>query len=50
VSSIDTKLVRADLNTWAKLRSAAYQRNVHIKTVLSDIMNGRIDPTKIEII
>lgn len=44
------KIIRASESTWSKLRSIAYQRQTYIKNVLDDIMEGRIDPTKIKIV
>jgi len=43
------KTIRISLGTWQKLRAAAYQQNSHIKTMLEDIMAGRIDPVSIKI-
>lgn len=38
------KHIRTSLQTWEKLRAAAYERQSHIKTVFEDIMSGKIDP------
>jgi len=42
------KLIRASNETWKKLRTVAYERETHIKTVLDKIMSGEINPLEIE--
>jgi hypothetical protein len=41
------KLIRASLETWQKLRTGAFHRNIHIKTMLDDVVSGKIDPIEI---
>jgi hypothetical protein len=48
--TMKSKLIRTSDATWSKLRSVAYRNHTYIKNVLDDVMEGRIDPTKIEII
>lgn len=43
------KLIRASPQTWQKLRTAAFHRNTHIKTMLDDIVSGKLDPTEIKV-
>lgn len=47
---MEHKLIRASEPTWNKLRAIAYKRQTYIKNVLDDIMDGKIDPTKIEVL
>jgi len=47
---MEVKLIRASEPTWNKLRAVAYQRRTYIKNVLDDIMDGKIDPTKIDVL
>jgi hypothetical protein len=39
VRSITDKLIRASLQTWQTLRTAAFYQNTHIKAVLDDLVN-----------
>jgi hypothetical protein len=42
------KLIRASEPTWRKLREVAYRKEMHIKDVLDDIVNGKLNPLEIE--
>ena len=42
------KLIRASEPTWRKLREVAYQKEMHIKDVLDDIVNVKLNPLEIE--
>jgi hypothetical protein len=42
------KPIRASYPAWKKLREAAYRQNSHIKTILDDILLGKIDPVTME--
>jgi len=44
------KHIRATERTWSKLRSEAFRQRKNIKDVLDGVMEGQIDPTKIEIL
>jgi hypothetical protein len=44
------KAVRTTERTWQKLRSEAYRKQLPIKDVLDQIMEGKADPTKLEIL
>jgi len=41
------KLIRASFQTWLKLRAIAFHHNTHIKTVLDDIISGKITDLEI---
>jgi len=41
------KLVKASPETWKKLRTAAYNRETFIKTVLEDLVNGKIKASEL---
>lgn len=43
------KLIRTSLQTWQTLRTEAFNRNTHIKTVLDEIVNGKLGPTYIKV-
>lgn len=36
------KLVRVSLQTWQKLGTAAFNQNTHIKTIVDDIISGKL--------
>jgi len=37
------KLIRASLQTWQTLRTTAFHRNTYIKTILNDLVNGKLN-------
>jgi hypothetical protein len=43
------KLIRCSETAWRLLRAAAFNKETHIKTVLDDVLNGKLDPMEIEI-
>lgn len=45
VIKIEDRFVRVSFNTWNVLRTYAFYNNSKIKTVIEDIMAGKIDPT-----
>jgi len=47
---MNTSLVRVSEKTYEALRAEAYRQHKKMKTVIDEIMEGKIDPTKIEII
>ena len=49
VRSITDKLIRASIQTWQTLRTAAFYQNTHIKTVLDDLVSGKFGTIKIEV-
>jgi len=42
------KLIRASEPTWRKLREVAYKKEMHIKDVLDDIVNGKLNILEME--
>jgi hypothetical protein len=46
---MEDKLIRASPETWQMLRTAAFHQNTRIKTILDDIMTGKIDPTELKL-
>lgn len=44
------KHVRVSFETWQKLRTAAFNRKTHIKTVIEAIMSGKLNPVTFELI
>jgi hypothetical protein len=43
------KLIRVSLQTWQKLRTIAFNQNKYMKTVLEDIVSGKLGPIKREV-
>lgn len=43
------KTIRTSFGTWLKLREIAYLQNTHIKTVVEEIITGKINPMEIEV-
>jgi hypothetical protein len=41
------KLVKASPETWKKLRAAAYNRETFIKTILDDLVSGKIKASEL---
>jgi hypothetical protein len=44
---MQAKLVKASPETWKKLRAAAYNRETYIKTVLDDLVSGKISAAEL---
>lgn len=41
------KLIKASPETWQKLRTAAFNRETFIKTVVEDLVNGKIKASEL---
>lgn len=42
------KIVRINYAHWERLKTAAFYRATHIKTIMNEILDGKIDPTTLE--
>jgi len=43
------KLIRTSLQTWQTLRTEAFHRNTHIKTVMDELISEKFGPIEIEV-
>jgi hypothetical protein len=48
IDKTQDKHIRVNIETWQKLRTAAYNQNKRIKTVFEEIMQGKINPITFE--